>query len=311
MGEQKACMSKENGRTIIVLGATGLQGGAVTRHLLSSGWRVRAATRTPKSKKAQRLSALGVEVVQADMAKPDSLVAVFEGAHGVFSVQNPMISGIEGEINQGKNVADVAKQVGISHLVYASAGTGRNGTGVPSWESKVVIEDYMKSLRLPLTILRPMAFMELMTEKKFFPPVSTWHIMPKLMGSSTKVAWLCTDDLGFVVAKAFAEPNYFIGKELQLASDAQSIDECRTLYREVIGKSPTHFPMPLPMFERYGFIGKDCSIMWRWLRTATLNVNTGFLSTIHPDALSVRGWLETRRVREHSSPSHPRGSAEP
>jgi hypothetical protein len=31
-------------------------------------------------------------------------------------------------------------------------GSGHKGTGVPSWESKLVIEDDMKSLRLPLTI---------------------------------------------------------------------------------------------------------------------------------------------------------------
>jgi uncharacterized protein YbjT (DUF2867 family) len=87
---------------IVVTGATGLQGGMVTRHLLASGWRVRALTRNPKSKKAQALSALGAEILQGDMAKPDTLVPVFEGAYGVFGVQNPVMSGVEGEISQGK-----------------------------------------------------------------------------------------------------------------------------------------------------------------------------------------------------------------
>lgn len=285
-------MTAEKGRTIVVTGATGLQGGTVTRHLLSNRWHVRALTRNPKSEKAQALSTLGAEVVQGDMAEPDSLVPIFEGAYGVFSVQNPVISGIEGEISQGKNVAEVAKQVGVQHMIYSSAGIGVRGTGILSWESKLVIEEHMKSLGLPLTILRPMAFMELMTEKKFFPPVSTWHIMPKLMGSSRKVGWLCIDDLGFIVAKAFAEPAHFIGKVLQLVSDVQSIDECRTIYREIIGKSPSCFPMPVWMFERYGFVGKDLSIMWRWLQTATIDMNTNTTLTIHPDALSVQAWLE-------------------
>jgi uncharacterized protein YbjT (DUF2867 family) len=43
-------------QTIVVTGATGLQGVAVTRHLLASGWHVRALTRNPKSKQAQALS---------------------------------------------------------------------------------------------------------------------------------------------------------------------------------------------------------------------------------------------------------------
>ena len=285
-------MTVDKVRSIVVTGATGLQGGAVTRHLLSSGWHVLALTRDPKSEKAQAISALGAKVVQGDMTKPDSLVPIFEGAYGVYNMQNPILSGVEGEINQGKNVAAVAKQAGVEHVVFGSAGIGIKGTGIPSWESKMVIEEYMKSLGIPLTILRPMAFMELMTEKKFFPAVSTWHIMPKLMGGSRDVGWLCVDDLGFIVAKAFAEPDQFIGKELQLASDIQPIDECRIIYRGVMGKSPSRFPLPVWIFERFGFVGKDLSIMWRWLRTETFDMDTVTTLTIHPNALSVRAWLE-------------------
>jgi len=213
-------------------------------------------------------------------------------------VQNPMISGIEGEIAQGKNVGTVAKQAGVQHLVYASAGPKDKGTGVPSWESKQVITDHLKALGLPLTIVRPMAFMELMTEKKFFPPVSTWHVMPKLMGGSTNVVWLNTDDLGFIVARALAEPERFIGRELELASDVKSIDECRTIYRRVMGKKPPRFPMPVWIFERFGFVGKDLSIMWRWLRTAVLDLDTQATRTIHPGASTVEAWLEKQRLQK-------------
>lgn len=297
-------MNADRNQTIVVTGATGLQGSAVTRHLLAGGWHVRALTRNPQSEKAQAISALGAAVVQGDMNDAGSLAPVFDGAYGVFNVQNPVISGIEGEIRQGKNVADAARQVGIQHVVYGSAGTGVKGTGVPSWESKLVIEEYMKSLDLPLTILRPMAFMELMTEKKFFSPVSTWHIMPLLMGGTRKVVWLCTEDLGFIVAKAFAEPDRFIGQDLKLASDVQSIDECRAIYREVTGKDTPRFPMPLWLFERFGFIGKDLTIMWRWLRDAAIDLDTGPTKAIHPAALSVRSFLEAQ-----TSPNGVRGDS--
>lgn len=116
-------------RLIAVTGATGRQGGAVARHLLAGGWRVRALTRDPGSEPARRIAALGAEVVTIDMMNPDSLVPAFDNAHGVFSVQNPVISGHEAEVQQGKNVADVAKSAGVRHLVYGSAGTGVAGTG--------------------------------------------------------------------------------------------------------------------------------------------------------------------------------------
>ena len=164
-------------RVIVVTGATGLQGAAVTRHLLNDGWHVRGLTRNRVSKQAQVLAALHVEVVQGDMGEADSLRPIFEGAYGVYSVQNPFIGGPDAEVRQGKNVADVAKDSGVQHLVYGSAGIGRKGTKIPSWETKLQIEEHMQALGLPLTILRPMAFMELMTDQKFFPAIGTWHVM--------------------------------------------------------------------------------------------------------------------------------------
>lgn len=284
-------MTTGKGLTIVVMGATGLQGGAVTRHLLSDGWHVRAVTREPHSTKAKALLAMGAEVVRGNMDEPDSLIPIFQGAYGVFSVQNPMISGVEREINQGKNVADTAVRAGVQHLVYGSAGTGHKSTGVPSWESKRVVEEHLKSLGIPLTILRPMAFMELMTEKKFFPAVSTWKVMPHLMGHMTKVGWLSTYDLGFIAAKAFSQPQDFIGKEWQLASDVQSLDDCRMIYRDIMGKNPARFPMPVWMYARFGFVGKDTTTMWRWLRSNSINLDTEPTRAIHPDALTVRAWL--------------------
>ena len=131
----------------------------------------------------------------------------------------------------------------------------------------------MQALGLPLTILRPMAFMELMTDRKFFPAVSTWHVMPTLMGVSRPVAWLCTNDLGAIAAKVFAAPDRFIGTDLALASDVQSLAQCRAIYREVLGRNPQRFPLPIWLFQRFGFVGRDLTTMWRWLRMATIDLD--------------------------------------
>ena len=65
-------MSQHDARIIAVVGATGLQGGAVTRRLLRDHWPVRALTRNPDGKKARALAQLGAEVVQADLSDPVS-----------------------------------------------------------------------------------------------------------------------------------------------------------------------------------------------------------------------------------------------
>jgi uncharacterized protein YbjT (DUF2867 family) len=286
---------------IIVTGATGLQGGAVTRHLLKEGWHVRALTRNAASKQAQALAASGVEVMQGDMGEATSLRPIFAGAYGVYSVQNPFISGAEAEVRQGKNVADVAKDSGVQHLVYGSAGIGRKGTGIPSWETKLLIEEHMKALALPLTILRPMTFMELMTEKKFFPAVAIWHVMPRLMGASRPLPWICTDDLGAIAAQAFAAPERFVGKVLTLASDVQSLSQCRVLYREVMGTPPSQFPMPIWLFQRFGSVGRDLTTMWRWLRTGEVDLDTTPTRAIHPEALTMRSWLSRQKATRSAS----------
>jgi uncharacterized protein YbjT (DUF2867 family) len=291
-------MTASGPKTIVVTGATGLQGGAVARRLLQDGWRVRGLTRDATSKRAQALAALGAEVAQGDMAEAASLRPVFEGAYGVYSVQNPFIGGPEAEVRQGKNVAEVAKEAGVQHLVYGSAGTGRKGTGVPSWETKLQVEDHMRALDLPLTVMRPTAFMELMTHKKFFPPVAAWKVMPKLMGSSRRLPWLCTEDLGVIVARALADPHSFVGKDLTLASDVRSLEECRSIYREVMGRNPRRLPMPVWLFGRFGFVGKDLTAMWRWLRTGYVELDTSPTRAIHPEALTVGGWLSKQKAAE-------------
>lgn len=100
-------------------------------------------------------------------------------------------------------------KMGVQHVVYGAAGIGRHDTGVGSWDVEEDIVQYMADRGLPVTTLRPMEFMELMTAPKFFPAASTWQVMPKLMGSSRPVGWLAVDDLAVIAAKAFSAPERF------------------------------------------------------------------------------------------------------
>ncbi len=279
-------------RIIVVTGATGRQGGAVARHLLSDGWSVRAVTRKPQGPPARRLAALGAQVAGVDLADRQSLARVFDGAYGVFSVQNPMIGGIEAEVSQGRYVAEAAKEAGVSHVVYGSAGTGVPGPGIGSWESKLDVQQHMVTLGLPLTVLRPMAFMELMTDKGLYPAVAVWHLMPRFAGEDLPIGWICVDDVGAVAARAFADPGRFIGADVKLAADVQSIADCRRIWRTVTGSSPRRFPMPVWMFKR--FVGDDLITMWSWLRTANLGFDLGPTHSILPGARTVHDWLTGR-----------------
>jgi NAD(P)-dependent dehydrogenase (short-subunit alcohol dehydrogenase family) len=76
-------------KTIVVLGATGNQGGSVVNALLQdSQWDIRGVTRNNDSEKARKLATRGVEVVSADLNDAKSLEAAFAGVQAIFIVSD-------------------------------------------------------------------------------------------------------------------------------------------------------------------------------------------------------------------------------
>ncbi|OPB40549.1 hypothetical protein A0O28_0006280 [Trichoderma guizhouense] len=76
-------------KLIVVIGATGNQGGSVVNAFHGDpSWTIRAFTRNPSSAKATALAARGVEVVKADMDDPSSLPAAFKDANAIFVVSD-------------------------------------------------------------------------------------------------------------------------------------------------------------------------------------------------------------------------------
>ncbi len=277
---------------VVVTGVTGRQGGAVARHLLAAGWRVRGLTRSSASAAAHELARRGVEVVTADMGDLDALSRACAGAHGVYSVQNAMIAGEDGEAAQGRNVATAAADAGVSHLIYGSAGPGTPGTGVAAWDVKLEVAAYARSCGLPLTVLRPMAFMELMTDKNLYPPVAAWHLMPRLVGDDRPLPWLSAEDMGAIAARAFGDPATHVGMDIGLASDICTLAQCRAVWRRVTGRDPRRIPMPVWLFER--FAGQDLTRMWRWLAAHDVEADVAQTRSLLPTAATVEEFVRRR-----------------
>ncbi|HFQ94216.1 MAG TPA: NmrA/HSCARG family protein [Anaerolineae bacterium] len=286
-----------NDKRVLIFGATGNVGGATAREMLRRGWQVRAVTRNPQSEKARALAALGAEVVQGDMDDRASLGRVVEGFPRVLSVQNWQVSGPEGEVRQGRQVAEAAHSAGVEHLVFASAGTGEADTGVPHFDNKLVIEAYMRDLGLPFTVVRPAPFMELMTAKMFFPPVGIWGFSPKVLGWDTPLPWVAVRDIGIANANIFENPADWIGREIILCGDVKTLSECREIYKAVNGKKPFRIPLPLWLFRKMA--GDELIVMWRWMKAWIAEQGPQGLEKIReasravcPDPLDVASWLE-------------------
>ncbi len=225
-----------NDKLIAVTGATGQQGGQTAWRLLAQGWKVRALTRDVDKPAAQALAAAGAEIVPGDMDDRAQLDAAFKGAYGVFSVQNYWLPnvGFDGEVRQGKNVADAAKAAGVKHFVFSSVGAAHRGMGQKHFESKWIIEQYIHSLGIPYTILRPVYFMENFN----------WTRANILNGAFQGIGLrpdktlqlVATADIGAFAELAFANPVQFLGKTIELAGDELTETQIADVFSRVIGR---------------------------------------------------------------------------
>lgn len=233
-------------RVILVSGATGTQGGAVARELVSRGYRVRGLTRNPNSESARALAALGVDMVRGDFDDPASLDRALEGVDGAFSMQQWRGVGVDGEIRQGRAFADAAKRAGVGHFVYTSVLYARLDSGVPQFESKREIEDYIRDLGISYSIIRPASFMSNLEADReaalsgifrspFPPEKARLHISPQ--------------DIGRFAAEAFDDPESWNGREIDIAGDRISYGDIATAMSRVIGSTVRYEPLSP---EEYG-----------------------------------------------------------
>jgi uncharacterized protein YbjT (DUF2867 family) len=95
----------------------------------------------------------------------ESLQAALKGSHTVFLVTNYWeTANPEVEKTQGKNVADITKDVGVQHLIFSSllnvteTSKGRL-THVPHFDGKADIEQYIRDSGVPATFYLPGYFM--------------------------------------------------------------------------------------------------------------------------------------------------------
>ena len=277
-------------RSVLVTGATGRQGGAVMRHMLHRGWKLRALTRNPASHAARELARLGVEVVAGDLEEPASLERAAKGVHGIYSVQDFWSVGARREVQQGKNLADAARRAGIAHFVYSSVGGAERKSGIDHWESKWAIEQYIRELGLPATILRPVAFME----DYYIDQVEIGILKGKLMDpirADKPYQTIAADDIGGFVALAFERPKEFIGRELEIAGSELTNPQAAEVFSRVLGRPVKFRKLPMPLVRLV--LGKEFYQMFRWFNEAGFKADIAALRRSYPEIClrSLEEWL--------------------
>jgi uncharacterized protein YbjT (DUF2867 family) len=283
-------MADADGRPILVIGATGRQGGATARALRRLGAPVRALIRKPDEPAARTLSAIGAEIVAGDLDQVSSLVAAMEGVRGVFSVQNWWLVGATREVQQGKNVADAVKTARVPHLLYSSVGGADRGAQITHWQTKWKIEQYIRELGLAATILRPVSFME----TYYIPAVEKGILGGKLLDPippDKPYQLIATDDIGEWAALALTQPQRFMGKAIEIAGDELTNPQIAAAFARVLDR-PVRFQR-LPLFVTRLVLGKEFHQMFKWFSEEGYGANLAELRRAYPEVAptTLEAWL--------------------
>ncbi|KAH7406492.1 putative nucleoside-diphosphate-sugar epimerase [Phaeosphaeria sp. MPI-PUGE-AT-0046c] len=234
-------------KIITVFGATGNQGGSVVTHLLKDSqitqeFKIRGITRDTSKPAAQELAKKGVEVVTADLNSKESIRTALKNSHTVFLVTNYWeTANAQVEITQGKNVADVAKELGVQHLIFSSLLSGTktsNGrlSHIPHFDSKADIEQYIRDTGVPATFYMPGYFMSNldMSIKPGQDGALTWYLP---VGKDAKFPLIdIKNDTGKFVKAIIKKRDSVLGARILGAQGYYTAPEIMDQLAEVTGK---------------------------------------------------------------------------
>ena len=243
---------------ILVIGATGNQGGHVARALLEAGWAVHAFTRNPASPKAQILKEKGAVLVQGDLSDLDSLKTAIRNSTGIFSVQNFWDLGLKEEVRLGSNVIEAAREAGNNrHIVYSSGLGAEHRQNVAAIDGKAVLEERLRASGLPFTILRPGLFMDdfygaslpftrplqkILASRR--PLVGRLFLatLRAVMHQESRIPLTTLRDVGRMVAWAFDRPDESQGQTFEVVGSAETTRTLSDLWEQVMGQPISHIP---------------------------------------------------------------------
>ncbi|MFD7917775.1 NmrA/HSCARG family protein [Streptomyces sp. NPDC059740] len=280
-----------NGDVIVVFGGTGQQGGAVARELLRRGRTVRAVVRDPESEKARALAEAGAELARGDMEDAASLDEALRGAYGVYSVQ-PFAGpdGLEGEVRQGRAVADAAARAATPHFVYSSVGGAERDSKVPHFESKRKVEQHIEELGLPATVLRPTFFM---SNFRGMGPVPVHEgaeelVLTLAMEPGVPLQMIAVEDIGVFAADAFEDPDRHLGRRVELAGDELTGAQMAEIFSEIAGRPVRFASQPLAEL-RAG--SEEMALMFDWFNKHGYRADIPALKEAHPELITLEAWL--------------------
>ncbi|KAJ7055536.1 NAD(P)-binding protein, partial [Mycena amicta] len=255
-------------RIFTIFGANGSQGSAVLESVIADGtFTARAISRSVDSAPSKALIARGVEVVSANLFDKESLKRAIRGSEVVFGVTNfwdpevfPADPKGAGEITQGKNLVDAAKEEGVKLFIWSSLPNISELTKglyshVYHCDNKAIIDMYLRGSGVPYSVLYTGWFAENLYKFGVLtkaPSGDGYNIpIPQFSAQDGQSATWVKHDLGQAALALARNYNTTQGKEVGVLGGVFPVITMKFTYPELaaaiakeLKKSVTFVPVP-------------------------------------------------------------------
>ena len=302
-------------KIIAVIGATGSQGGGMVRAIQadkSGSFAARAITRNPNAEKAQALQAAGVEVVGADIDKPETLGKAFAGAYGAFCVTNFWEHfSAEREVTQARHMAQAAKTAGLEHVIWSTLEDTRKWVPleddrmptlqgkykVPHFDGKGEADQFFRDLGVPTTFLLTAFYWENLIYFGAGPqrgPDGTLAITFPM--DDKKLPSIGVEDIGKAAYGIFKRGREFINKTVGIAGEHLTGAEMAGALTRALGQEVRYNSVPPEVYRSFGFpAADDLGNMFQFKRDFNEYFcggrNLGFSRSLNPELQTFEQWL--------------------
>lgn len=246
---------------------------------------MRALARDPEKPVAQQLAQAGAEIIRGDLNDVASLEHAIEGVHGVYIMLASQEHGPEVELQQGKTIGDVARKANVQHVVYSSAGGADRQSPLPHIQSKWLIEQYLRQLQVPLTVLYPVFFMDNLNWNRADVLNGTFSIA---LHPTTRLQMISAQDIGLIAAAAFNHPGDSIGQAIEIAGDELTMPEVAATFSKVIGRKVEFVEQPIEAVESFA---PAMAATFQYFNEYTNQANIPELRRQHPTLMTFEQWL--------------------
>ena len=240
---------------VLVVGATGRQGSAVTNALLQGAHEVRALTRTLNHPVADTFRMRGARLAWSDIDDVERLDDVASGANAIFAITTPRGHGTAAETRHGLARVELARRLDVQHFVYSSLIPAASLTGNAAWDSKHEIEQYLRASGVPFTIVCPAFFMDSLIHGAHLDSLRRGDLMLPLP-SNRKLQQIAFVDVARFVRVVLENRSAFLGRRIPIASDELTPIEMAATLARIAGRRIRHM---------VGGLDDDSAALCAWL----------------------------------------------